>query len=292
MARIQSILAMTDFSPYARHAAERAAMLGATAAIQKGALLHVVEKSWLDALKQFLSASGEAEQGIIDEASGSLAKLVEEIRQPSGFSLEPQVRCGDTLDTLVETAASFDLIVLGARGRHPVRALALGTTSQRLLSKVRRPVLVVKRKAEKPYGGVMVATDFSSNSLKGLQYAPLLAPRGLIHLVHVLEPLLEWKMISAGVSDEVVERHRANAQMQAEAEMTGFIAESGVDPDRIVRLIEHGHAPHKLPEIAAKWDPDLVIVGKHGRSRIEEFLLGSVTLHMLAQAECDVLVAE
>ena len=292
MMRIRSILSMTDFSPGARHAAQRAAILGATCAIQKGVLLHVLEKSWLDTLKQFLGTSVEVEKGIIDDTSRSLAELAEEVRQLSGFSLEPQVRSGDTLDTLVEAAPDFDLLVLGARGRHPVWALALGTTSQRLLSKVHQPVLVVKREAEIPYQRVLVYTDFSPNSLKGLQYAQMIAPQAFINLVHVFEPLLERKIISAGVSDEVVEQYRVDAQLEAEAEMTRFIAEAGTDPRLLLRLIEHGHAPGKLPEIAAKWAPDLIIVGKHGRSRIEEFLLGSVTLHMLAQSPCDVLVAE
>jgi len=35
---------------------------------------------------------------------------------------------------------------------------------------------------------------------------------------------------------------------------------------------------------------DLLVVGKHGRSRIEEWLLGSVTRHVLSHAGCDVLV--
>ncbi|WP_028895655.1 universal stress protein [Syntrophorhabdus aromaticivorans] len=292
MNRIQSVLAATDFSPDARHAAERAAVLGATTAIPKGVLLHVVEKSWLDTLKHFLSAPEEVEQKIIDDASRALAQLVKEAQQLSGFALEPQVLSGNTLDTLVEAASNFDLLVLGARGRHPVRALALGTTSQRLLSKVRRPVLVVKRKAEKPYQGVLVATDFSSNSLKGLQYARVVAPQALIHVVHVFEPLFERKMIAAGVSDEVLEKYRVEAQLEAETEMTRFIDESGENPRKLVRIIEHGNAPGKLPEIVAKWAPDLVVVGKHGRWRIEEFLLGSVTLHVLAQSRCDVLVAE
>jgi len=87
-------------------------------------------------------------------------------------------------------------------------------------------------------------------------------------------------MISAGVSDEVIEKHRAEAQLDAEAEMTRFIAEAGVNTRKLVRSVERGHAPGKLPEITAKWGPDLVVVGKHGRSRMEEFLLGSVTLPM------------
>jgi nucleotide-binding universal stress UspA family protein len=292
MSPIQSILAATDFSPDARHAVERAAMVGATTGVPKGMLLHVLEKSWLDSVKQFIKEPAGVEQEIVNDASRSLAELAREIRQFSGFSLEPEVRTGNTLQTIVEVASHFDLLVLGARGHHPIRALALGTTSQRVLSKLRQPVLVVKRKAEKPYQRVLVATDFSPNSRRGLQYAQIVAPQALIHLVHVFEPLFERKMISGGASDEVIEKHRVETHVEAELEMVRFIGEAGMDHRKIVRIVEHGHAPGRLPEIARTWTPDLFVVGKHGRTRIEELLLGSVTLHVLAESPCDVLVAE
>ena len=43
-------------------------------------------------------------------------------------------------------------------------------------------------------------------------------------------------------------------------------------------------------EQAAALGADLVAIGKHGTSALEDLLLGSVTLHTLASARCDVLV--
>jgi nucleotide-binding universal stress UspA family protein len=205
MTHIQSVLAATDFSPDSRHAAERAAMLGTTLAMQKGLLLHVLEQSWLDSLKQFISSPTEIRDGIIDDASGSLRKLAEEARLLSGFSLEPQVRLGSTLDLIVETASEYDLLVLGAHGRHPVRALALGTTSQRLLSKTRKSVLVVKCKPDGPYRRVLVAVDFSPNSRKAMEYGSMIAPGQLVNLVHVFEPLVQRQMIPSCALDQLIQ---------------------------------------------------------------------------------------
>jgi nucleotide-binding universal stress UspA family protein len=292
MVYIQSILAATDFSPNARHAAERAGMLGTTLGIRGGALLHVLEQSWLDGLRQLVGSPAEPKHGIIDDASLSLAELAEEIHQLLGFPLEPQVRTGNTLGAIAEAASYFDLLVLGARGRHPVRALALGTTSQRLLGKTRQPVLVVKRKPISPYQRVLVAVDFSPNSEKALAYSQAIAPQATGYLVHILESLSEMKMISISVSHETIKEYRIKAYLHAEAELTRFVKKVGADPRHLVCVVEQGHAPGRLPEIAAKWDPELIVVGKHGRSRIEEFLLGSVTLHVLAQSQCDVLVVE
>lgn len=292
MTHIRSVMAATDFSPDSRHAAERAAMLGTTLTMQRGLLLHVLEQSWLDSLKQFISAPTEVKDGIIDDASRSLRKLAEETRLLSGFSLEPQVLTGNTLDVIVESASHYDLLVLGARGRHPVRALALGTTSQRLLSKIRKSVLVVKRKPDTPYQRILVAVDFSPNSRKAIEYGFVIAPGALVNIVHVFEPLFEKQMISAGASDKIIEDYRAKARIDAENQMSAFLATARVGTDKALQSIEHGHASARLPEIVERWDPDLIIVGKHGRSRIEELLLGSVTIHMLAQSQCDVLIAQ
>lgn len=292
MIRIQSILAATDFSPDARYAGERAAMLGVELAMQRGVLLHVLEQSWIDNLKKFMGSSPKIERGIINNTSHSLVESIAKVPKTSVFSLEPQVRTGNVLDTIVETASDFDLLVLGAHGRHPVRAMALGTTSQRILGKMRQPVLVVRRKPEKPYQRVLVAVDFSPNSHKALAYSSVIAPQALIYLVHVFEPLFEMRMISVGVSDKTIEEYRIKAHSEAELEMTRFIKEVGMDPRKLVRHVEYGRPPGKLLEMAEKWDPDLIIVGKHGRSRVEELLLGSITVHMISLSQCDVLVVQ
>jgi nucleotide-binding universal stress UspA family protein len=80
--------------------------------------------------------------------------------------------------------------------------------------------------------------------------------------------------------------------MQTEAQLRRFIRKAGTGSFHRVGVVVQGHAPFKLPEIARKRDIELIVVGKHGRWRIEEFLLGSVTLHVLSQSHCDVLVVD
>ncbi|HOW55704.1 MAG TPA: universal stress protein [Syntrophorhabdaceae bacterium] len=293
MTRIRSILAAADFSRNSRYAAERAAILGATLGVEKGLLLHVLEESWLESMKSFVSSpTDEMQRGIIDDASNSLLGLAEEIRQSSGFSFETRVLTGRTLNVIVEAALDHDLLVVGAHGRHPVLALALGTTAQRLLGKTRRSVLVVKSKPDRPYRRVLTAVDFSPNSRKAMEYGSIIAPGALVTVVHVYEPLLERQMISVGASEKVLEEYRAKARSHAETQMKVFLEAAERNTAELLQRIEYGHASARLPEIAQEWGPDLVIVGKHGRSRVEELLLGSVTIHLLSQSQCDVLVVQ
>lgn len=74
--------------------------------------------------------------------------------------------------------------------------------------------------------------------------------------------------------------------------MTRFMESAGLDTRRHIRFIESGHAAKKLLEITNKWGHDLIIVGRHGKSRIEQLLFGSVTKHLIARSQCDVLVME
>jgi len=289
MIHIQSILAATDFSSNARNAEERAAMLGTTLAIRRRALLHVQEQSWIDFLKRLRRPVKSIRHGIIENASHSWAEHIEEISRFSDFFFEPQLRTGNVLDVIAEVASGFDIIVLGASERHFIRSL-LGTTSQRLLEKIKCPMLVVKRKPYEPYRRILVAIDFSPNSHKVMAYGSVIAPKACIFLVHIFKPLFEMTMRYAGVSDELIEENRTKAYIEAEKQMIRFMGESEIDFRYVFRYVEHGQTSSKLIEMARKCKPDLIVIGKHSGSRIEEFLRGSVTTHVLIRSQCDVLV--
>lgn len=125
-----------------------------------------------------------------------------------------------------------------------------------------------------------------------MDYVTVIAPRAITSVVHVYEPLLERQMISAGASEKILEEYRTKALIDARAQMTVFLEAAEKSTVRLLQRVEYGHASARLPEIEREWGPDLVVVGKHGRSSIEELLLGSVTIHMLSQSQCDVLVAQ
>jgi nucleotide-binding universal stress UspA family protein len=293
MIGLRSILTATDFSPDARQAVARAAMIGTTAGLSKGVVLHVLESSWLDSFKHFVTLTGEVEQSMAGAASRSLDELVAEIQGDTGFRFDPQVRVGNVVDTIEEVAECFDLLVLGARGKHSFRDFAIGTTAERILRQTRKPVLVVKRRAMAGYRRVMVAVDFSRHSQAALAYSQAIAPQGDIYLVHIFKVPFQNEMLHAGVAEEQVHDYRIKVRDQADAGMRRFVETSGVDTRHLHRSIEYGsHVPARLREKAIEMGADLVIVGKHGKSLVERLLLGSVTLHLLAECPCDVLVTQ
>lgn len=293
MTGFKSILAATDFSTDARYAVERAAMICAETGIARGAALHVLESSWLENLKHFVSLPAESEQAMVSHASRSLEELVAAMRKRSGFALEPKVVVGSVMPAILEASGDFDLLAMGARGTHPLRRFVVGTTAERLVRQTLRPVLVVRRAPAGAYRRVLVAVDFSPHSRKAFACSNAIAPHAEIHLLHVFGAPFEGRMLEAGIAEEVVREYRVKAEREAQTEMRRFIEATAVGTDRVHHSVAYGdHAPTTLREKAVEIDADLMILGKHGKSLGEQLLLGSVTLHMLSECRCDVLVTQ
>jgi nucleotide-binding universal stress UspA family protein len=295
MALFEAVLTATDFSDNARHAAERAAMICKATGALRGGALHVIPSSWLEDAKRFISPKREVEGAMMSDASRPLDDLVGGVRERTGFALEPMVRIGGVVDTIVREFAAFDLLVLGAHGRHRLQDLTLGTTAERLLRMTRKPVLVVKRAPAGNYRRVFVAVDFSPHSRTAFAFGGAVAPGAEVSLAHIFEVPFEGKMTFAGVPDELISEYRVRARAEAEAAMQRFIdeAEADVAPGSLDRFIEHGdHVARKLLDRAVRIDADLVVVGKHGASLADRLLVGSVTLRLLGECPCDVLVTQ
>jgi nucleotide-binding universal stress UspA family protein len=61
------------------------------------------------------------------------------------IAIQADVLVGDAADVLVELSAHFDLLVCGARGYGPLRAVLLGGVSRRVAVEARCPVIVLPR---------------------------------------------------------------------------------------------------------------------------------------------------
>lgn len=64
----------------------------------------------------------------------------------NGVAFKPKVETGDPKAKIVKIANSdqYDLIVIGSRGRGAVKEMFLGSTSNHVLHKVKKPVIIVK----------------------------------------------------------------------------------------------------------------------------------------------------
>jgi nucleotide-binding universal stress UspA family protein len=104
----------------------------------------------------------------------------------------------------------------------------------------------------------------------------------------VLPPPMSYTLPSAGAI-ELQKMFESNALRQAQE--AGKRVQS-IFPDWAVGVEAHPGSPASaIIALADDWQPDLIVVGSHGRSRLGRFVLGSVSQTVLNEAHCSVRVA-
>ena len=291
---IRTVVAPTDLSALARHAVVRACLLAAELGARLS-LQHVVNAGALDTLRHLLDADSSGRQEkLLEEVRGEVEALAAEMHKRHGVAAELHLVVGGVLGEIVGHAEAIDadLLVMGARGAGFMRELLIGSTTERVLRKTTRPLLVVKQMAHEPYRRVLVPVDFSPRSLEALRLAQRVAPQAEYVLLHAFEVPFEGKLRYAGVEENALASLRVNARREATAKMNELVAAAGADENRVRRIVVHGEATTQILEQEQEQDCDLIVIGKRGHGLLGEMLLGSVTKHILAQSAGDVLVAD
>jgi nucleotide-binding universal stress UspA family protein len=287
----QRLLAITDFSDQADNAVARAARIAAEcrAALH---LLHVVSESSLAALREFSGvAATDLERSLLAATERTLDRSAEAITQAGGVTVTAAVRIGRVLEEIVAAAQQADLLVMGGRGTNPIRDAVLGTTAERLLRRFSGPTLVVRRPATDPYARVVAAFDDSPGSLQLIAAAAALCPAAEVHVVSAFDLPFEGRLRVVGVAEAEIQRYRRQQGERAMAAIQRAITHlpAAASP-RFVPIVANGNAIEVLLEHERATGADLIVIGKHCPQGLANFLLGSVTRHVLADAGCDVLV--
>lgn len=286
---MKTIITATDFSDEARHAADRAAMVAKEQHAHLR-LLHVMNKSALNDVRRLFQPPTDGETKLIGDAERMLSDLAVGIRSKTGVAGSTDVKIGRAEAEILSAAESADLLVLGAHGGNSLHDLILGTTAERLLSRCKRPILVVKRPPKTRYERVLVPVDFSPYSAPALTMANRIAPNAHMTILHALSVPFEGRLRIVGASEDDIRQYRQEEHRVAEKKVGDLIHESHVDASRVSHAVEGGDPSPVILAKAEELMSDLIVIGKQGQSWIEDLFVGSTTQHVLARSECDVLV--
>lgn len=290
---MQKIVAATDLSAPARHAAERAAMISSHSAGELE-LVHVADLSTLERLRLLISEQpADMQYRVVSAGQERLAELALSLKQRFDVHAGTHILTGRLLSELIQAcqALSADLLVCGAKGESFIRHFSLGTTALRLLNKSPCPVLVVKQPPHEAYKRVLVPVDFSFASLAAIQHARSLAPHAMIVLMHAFEVPFEGKMRYANISDDIIHEYRILARREALQKLEALRQEANLSVAESMLIVQHGDPGMRILEQEQERDCDLIVMGKHGENAVEELLLGSVTRRVLEDCVSDVLVS-
>jgi nucleotide-binding universal stress UspA family protein len=182
-----------------------------------------------------------------------------------------------------------DVIVLGSEGRSGLDRVLLGSVTENVLRTSTRPVLVITPDTpspdadQTPYDELLFPTDGSEGAERALEWAVGLAE-------HYASPL--HALFAADVSPFPT-TVRSKQLLQA-LESSGNDAletvrergeSRGVD---VVGAVSSGGPGPTILEYCEDEPIDLVVMGTHGRSGLDRYLLGSVTEHVVRHGDVPV----
>lgn len=280
---MQSIMLATDFSERSDRAMRRAVIL----ARRHGAALQVVHVVDNDLPRRIVDHQ-------LSDARHLLAELARTLTDVDDVVCTTEVLLDDPFAGLAKAAAqaSPDLLVVGPHRRQILRDAFVGTTAERTIRATRCPVLMVNGPPVGPWRHLLMTTDLSDHSRGALTrlVAAGMAGDAKRSLLYVFDtPALRLPM-SDIMGKDGRHDHLDGLDRAARRDLAQFVATAGLgQAERIVRPDEATVAGEVL-NVAAETRADLIVVSPQGRGTVSRMVLGSVTLQVLKDARCDVLV--
>ena len=299
MLTIRRILLPTDYSACAEGAFTHAAYL----ADRYGAELHVLhvtepEGNGLDTCFDDLRITPE------DIAADLKLPLPERDDRPADepVSLIEHEETGpDPAPVILRYAEEhdIDLIVMGTHGRRGLRRMMVGSVTEEVMRLSPCPVFTVRRpdrmdRTVRPWtiDRVLAAVDLSERSIFAARHAARLAATYEAKLTLAL--VIDAVMMPTSVVpyEEVPAIDFESLQRQAEKDLAD-LADQLQEQVPALRghveiRVEVGHPVRDLVEMIETTGVDLLVLGSHGRTGVERFLMGSVAEQLVRLAPCPV----
>lgn len=291
MLKIEKILFATDFS----NGAAWGGVYARSIARATGAELHVLFADVLhsDALQPSGRWAGEealarleAEMANANEREQGLPRVITKHAVRRNFSPGPAI---------LEYAAEedVDLIVTGTHGRRGVSRIVLGSVAEEVVRLAGCPVLTVRGRGEDvpsslPIGPIVAPIDFSAHSSKALSYAGELARlfHTDLHLLHVVEETLHPAFY--GLTVQSIYDVSPSIDRKAEEQMAKMLRRIVGDDVEATITSMPGKAAGEIAEYASALPDSLIVMGTHGLTGIEHFLMGSTTERVVRHATAPV----
>src|SRR5215467_5486165 len=294
MTEFKHILCPVDFSDASRHALHHAiAIAGWFESHVTG--LHVTRPGFAFEPPILFAERGGLKALRVDR--DQLLARLNDWMQPATVARIPwtaHVEEGAPAQCVLEFARSLpaDLIVMGTHGRSGFEHLMLGSVAEKVLRNASCPVMTVPPRAATaarlPFRRLLCPVDFSEASIEALHVAFPLAEEADAELtiLNVVDwPDDETFLVEAFESPDM----RRQLEKQTAERIDALIPEEARIWSRPSAKVAIGTAHREIVAAAVEMDADLIVIGVHGRRRLDVTLFGSTTNQVVRRAPCPVL---
>jgi len=302
--KLKKILVALDGSELAEEALDPAVALAA----QDGAELHLISVIWQVPPVSMALASETVISGWIGEekakAQEYLDRTADKARARSpNVSVSTHVRRGEVSSTVraVAEELNVDLVVLTTHGRGALKRSALGSTADRLLRSVERPLLLLRHPQTNVWAfdpetlrHVLVPLDGSDAAESALDALLMVLPEGggpRVTLARVIDEKYHIPMIyiAEAVSEEGLrEKHRQHAETYLEQASSQLKSKGIANVEG--QVIVDDDPGRGLIRLCNEVGVELIVISTHGRGGVPRFFLGSVAADLIRGAPVPVLV--
>ena len=215
-----------------------------------------------------------------------------------GWKVTTQIAVGSPKSELIRQADDWkpDLIVLGSHGHSTLTRLVLGSVSQGVLNDARCSVRIARGRVDEPNTPVRIVIGVDGSEASAAAVREVAArnwpPRSEVRVVAVTDPLTPGLIgnIIPPVRNFVNESNREDREWLKEM-LHKHYGEFKSPNLKVSTEIRVGDPRRDLAAVAEAWGADCIFVGSVGfNSRLERWVLGSVSATVAARAHCSVEV--
>jgi nucleotide-binding universal stress UspA family protein len=296
MGERMKVLVAYDGSDCAQAALDDARVAGLPAEAE--CLVLTVAENWLPPPSSYAMVATNFAAGVAEhvrelqrEAEGAAAQLGRHFPQ---WAVRAETVTGSPARMILETAEAWgaDLIFVGSHGRTALGRFFLGSVSNKVATEAHTAVRVARGRLEEDVGrparlvvgfdgtpgAVAAANAVSRRRWPAGTQARLLSvqlPIPPMAADHMLTQIADW-----------VREERARVRDAAQAARRELEA-AGLSVSAVTR---EGDPKSAICDEAEAWGADSIFVGAQSQSRLDRFLLGSVSAAVAARAHCSVEV--
>lgn len=227
-----------------------------------------------------------SEKQVFENVNRGRALLTKDLVDTSAcdhIQKEISILVGRAEEAVVNTAVAHGarLIVIGIGRDNSLETVLWGTHTEQLLCAAPCPVLLVKCRPRKPYRNVIVALDLEAASRHALEFALRTFPDAQFTILH-----------ASSTSHRIDEADAANIiedVVSARCIAAGHPLPGEVGGPGITLLVDS--PPCALHDEIVQLDPDLVVLGTHGRAGMSRLLIGSVAQALSETLPYDILIS-